>query len=183
MEKKQIVRVPPKNIEGFDIRYTVMEDGEAIKKWLEEKKILRYFPMYNEPEIDNAIQNWVGFCRYKASLTATINNEIVGIATLILQPYKKLFHQCMLSIIVSPDCRGKGVGTELLRNLIHLAKSKFNIELIHLEVYEGNPAKRLYERFGFKEFGFQKKWVKEPETGEYVGRHFLELELDRIELH
>lgn len=182
MDSIEKIYIPRKEIKGFDIRYSVMEDGVSMKKWLEEKKILRYFPMFSEQEIDNAIQNWIGFAKFKASLTATLEEEPVGVSTLILQPYKKLFHQCLLSIIVSPACRGRGIGTELLRNLIHLAKTKFNIELIHLEVYEDNPAKRLYERFGFKEFGFQKKWVKEPETGEYVGRYFMELELNRIEL-
>jgi ribosomal protein S18 acetylase RimI-like enzyme len=72
------------------------------------------------------------------------------------------------------------VGSELLNNLLHLAKEKFKVELIHLQVYQDNPAMRLYQRFGFKEFGMQKKWIKETRDNgeiEYVGRVFMELDL------
>jgi ribosomal protein S18 acetylase RimI-like enzyme len=49
-----------------------------------------------------------------------------------------------------------------------------------LQVYQDNPAMRLYQRFGFKEFGMQKKWIKETRDNgeiEYVGRVFMELDL------
>lgn len=164
-------------IPGFDIRYTEMSDVKYLKSWLLDRSVGRWFPMENELEVDDAAARWVGFCRYKCSLTAMINNEPVGLATLYLQPYKKIAHQCEFGIIVGGDHRGKGIGSSLLRNLIHLAKTNFKIELLHLQVYEGNPATRLYERFGFKVFGVQTHWIKETnEEGDpfYVGRVFME---------
>jgi len=164
-------------IPGFDIRYTELTDGKSLKKWLLDPTIGRWFPMNDEVEIEDATGRWVGFCRYKCSLTAVIDGAPVGIATLYLQPYKKIAHQCEFGIIVADEHRGKGVGSALIKNLMHLAKNNFNIELLHLQVYEGNPATRLYERFGFKEFGIQKRWIKETD-GEgnpfYVGRVFME---------
>ena len=56
----------------------------------------------------------------------------------------------------------------LLRNLIEVAKEK-NIELLHLEVYAGNPARSFYEKFGFKKYGFQDKFIKEKK-GTYVSK-------------
>ena len=64
----------------------------------------------------------------------------------------------------------------LMKSIIHLAKTQFKIEVLHLQVYDGNPAIRLYERFNFKEFGKQMRFIKELD-GAYVARILMELEL------
>lgn len=161
------------NLEGFEIRYTDQNDGKYLKEWLQEPGVLRWFPMYDDVEIDDAVQRWIGFARYKCSLTAVLNGVPCGIVTLYLQPYRKLAHQCEFGIIVGNDCRGKGIGGELIKNAINLAKNYFNIELMHLQVYAENPAMRLYSRWGFKEFGRQTHWIKEG-PGDYRGRVFME---------
>jgi len=160
-------------VPGFDIRYTEPGDAKYLKEWLMDPQVGRWFPMLDELEIDDAVNRWIGFCRYKCSLTATMNGIPVGLTTLYLQPYRKLAHQCEFGIIVDGEQRNKGIGTHLMKNLIHLAKTNFRIELLHLQVYQDNPAKRLYERFGFTSFGVQTKWIKEP-SGEYVAREFME---------
>jgi len=164
---------PPRSSLNIEIRYTELEDGNELKEWLMDPSINRWFPMADELEIDDAVSRWIGFARYRCSLTALHKGKPVGIATLYLQPYKRLAHQCEFGIIVSPAYRGKMIGSELMNNMMHLAKEKFKIELIHLQVYAGNPATRLYERFGFSEFGRQNEWIKE-EGGEYVARVFME---------
>jgi RimJ/RimL family protein N-acetyltransferase len=160
-------------IEGFDIRYTELSDAKYLQEWLREPGILRWFPMADEVEMDDAAIRWVGFSRYKCSLTATINGKPCGIATLYLQPYRKLAHQCEFGIVVGGDCRGKGIGTALIRNLINLGKNFFHIELLHLQVYDKNPAMRLYHRMGFREFGRQSHWIKEG-PDDYRARVFME---------
>jgi putative acetyltransferase len=159
--------------DSLDIRYSDLSDGRYLKEWLLEPGVTRWFPVHDNAEIDDAVQRWIGFSRYKCSLTAVKDGVPCGIATLYLQPYRKLAHQCEFGIIVSPQHRGKGVGTTLLKNLMHLAKEHFNIELLHLQVYSENPAIHLYERLGFKEFGRQPKWIKELD-GSYTGRVFME---------
>jgi RimJ/RimL family protein N-acetyltransferase len=161
---------PPEDV---DIRYSDLSDGTYLKQWLLDPAVGRWFPMDDVVEIDDAVARWIGFSRYKCSLTATKNGIPVGITTLYLQPYKKLAHQCELGIIVAPEMRGQGVGTLLLRNLSHLAKENFKIELLHLQVYAENPAIHLYERMGFREFGRQTHWIKEN-ADFYVGRIFME---------
>lgn len=163
---------PLKEIPGLEIRYTVMDDAADLKKWLEEPGILRGFPMTDPVEVEDSVRHWIGFSKYKSSLTATIDGKPCGIATLCLMPYRKLAHQCLVSIIVSQEARNKGVGTYLLNNLLHLAKEYFGIEVLYLEVYEGNPAIRLYERFGFREIGYQKHFMKEE--NEYIGKVIME---------
>ncbi len=157
---------------GLDVRFTEESDAPCLREWLEEPGVLRWFPVVDAPELDDTIQRWIGFSRYKCSLTAVLDGVPCGIATLWLMPYRKLAHQCQFGMIVGQPYRGRGVGSALLNNLLHLAKERFRIEMIHLEVYYGNPAIHLYQRFGFKEFGRQDAWIKEE--GEYLGRIFME---------
>lgn len=162
------------------VRYTELSDGKNLTQWLHDESIARWFPMYDDLEIDDAVSRWIGFARYKCSLTAVKDNMPIGICTLYLQPYKKLAHQCEFGIIVAPGYRGQGVGSLLLDHLIHLAKTNFKIELLHLQVYQDNPAINLYSRYGFKEFGRQNAWIKEID-GTYTGRVFMEKYLNKEE--
>ena len=54
-----------------------------------------------------------------------------------------------LSIAVRPEYRGKGMGSRMLEALLLAAGQKF--QRISLSVSIGNPAERLYRRFGFEE--------------------------------
>lgn len=157
----------------LEIRYTEPGDAPYLKKWLMEQGVKRWFPMYDEVEIDDAVARWIAFARYKCSLTSVKNGVPCGIATLYLQPYRKLAHQCEFGVIIGDGYRGQGVGTDLLTNLMHLAKTRFRIELLHLQVYSENPAIHLYKRLGFVEFGYQARWIKE-DNNEYTGRTFME---------
>lgn len=157
---------------GIDIRYTEPGDAKYLKDWLMDPETLRWFPMDDEVEVDDAVMRWIAFYRYKCSLTITKDGVPCGIATLYLQPYRKLAHQCEFGIIVGNGYRNLGIGSYLMNNVIHLAKEKFKIELLHLQVYSENPAMNLYKRFGFTEFGRQNSWIKE--TNRYAGRVFME---------
>lgn len=163
-------------IPGLDMRYTEPSDAKYLKDWLTEEGVVRWFPMYDDVEIEDAVARWIAFSRYKCSLTALKDGVPCGIATLYLQPYKKLAHQCEFGIIVGKDYRNMGIGADLIKNLMHLAKTRFNIELLHLQVYSENPAIHLYERMGFVEFGRQTRWIKEIDKGDnvYTGRIFME---------
>jgi GNAT superfamily N-acetyltransferase len=50
-----------------------------------------------------------------------------------------------------PEHRGHGIGTALLRNVIERAESLGLPVVLHVESF--NPARRLYERFGFVDDG------------------------------
>lgn len=53
-----------------------------------------------------------------------------------------------LSIWVSADHRGQGIGGSLLRRISEIARSR-GVTAISLSVEDGNPAARLYARHGF----------------------------------
>jgi putative acetyltransferase len=160
---------------GLEVRYTEPGDAKYLKQWFMEPSTIRWFPMEDEIEIDDAVMRWIAFYRYKCSLTILKDGVPCGIATLYLQPYRTLAHQCEFGIIVGENYRKMGIGTYLMNSIMHLAKEKFKIELIHLQTYAENPAIKLYKRFGFKEFGRQNAWIKEKDG--YFGRVFMERSL------
>jgi ribosomal protein S18 acetylase RimI-like enzyme len=53
-----------------------------------------------------------------------------------------------LAVAVSPEHRGRGVGTALLKRLLSEASALF--PAVALSVSPDNPARRLYERLGFE---------------------------------
>lgn len=163
------------NIPGYDIRYTYITDISYLRQWVKTSGVLHWFPMSTEKEVEDALQCWIGFCRWSSSLTATINHVPCAIATLFLMPYKKVAHHCVFKIIVDPKWQRKGIGFSLLKNLKHLAKNYFHLEMINIEVFEGNPIVELLKKHGFYEFARQEKFVKEEEK--YLARILMETKL------
>jgi putative acetyltransferase len=143
------------------VRLSEESDQQYLVEWLLQPGVLDWFPLEGIREIEDAAKIWLSYKQFGAVLTAVYDGVPCGIANLYLQPYKKLAHQCLFAIIVDEKVRGQGVGTKLLQELMTLAKEQFKIELLHLEVYEGNPAIRLYERLGFEQYGKQRHFVKD----------------------
>jgi ribosomal protein S18 acetylase RimI-like enzyme len=57
----------------------------------------------------------------------------------------------LVDIALLSEYRGRGIGTQLLRDLI--AKSERQGRAVRLQVLKSNPARRLYERLGFVQTG------------------------------
>lgn len=164
-----------KEPENFNIRYTYVTDITYLKDWLMQPSVLQWFPMTTEKEVDDAAQCWMGFCRYSASLTATVNNRPCGIGALFLMPYRKVAHHAFMKIVVDPAHQNQGIGTALIRNLKHLAKEYFPLDLLHTEVFEGNPLISLLEKQGFSVYGVQENYAKIDHK--YLSRILYEIDL------
>ncbi len=143
------------------VRATEHSDAKCLKHWLQEPGILDFFPIDNERELDDTLRIWMSYGAKGATLTADVDGEPAGMLVLYLQPYEKLKHQCLFGIVVDKEMRGKGVGTALIKEAEKLAKKKHGIELLHLEVYKGNPALNLYKRLGYHVYGEQEHFLKE----------------------
>lgn len=144
-----------------EIRISEKQDAPYLVEWFSDPKILFGFPIEGEKEIQDTVRIWMDFVSKGYGLTAVIEGKPCGMAVLYIQSMKKLSHTCLLSILVEEGCRGKGVGTKLLSSLARVAKEVFGIEILHLEVYAGNPARHLYERMGFVPFGEHPRFSKE----------------------
>ncbi len=163
------------DIAGYDIRYTFMTDIDPLRSWLKTPGMLHWFAMESEKELEDAIQCWIGFCRWSCSLTAVVDGVPCGIGTLFLMPYKKVAHQALVKMIVDPKMQKQGIGFSLLKNLKHLAKNYFRLEMINMEVVEGNPILGLLEKHGFYQVVRQEKFFKEQDR--YMARVLMEARL------
>ncbi len=163
------------DVPGFDIRFSTFEDGLALEKWLDSPGMLHWFPMSAGKELQESIQNWIGFSRFNASLTAVAGGTPCGIGTLFLMPYQKVAHECLFKLIVDPARQRQGIGRSLMENLMHLAKNRFQLEFMHTDVVEGNPILHLLEGLGFYQVLKQDKFFKDD--GRYFARHLVECDL------
>lgn len=162
-------------IAGLDIRYTYVTDTPYLREWLLKDEVQQWFPVSEEREIEDAIQCWIGFSRYSSSITATLNGTPCGIGTLFLMPYRKVAHHCLFKLVVDPKHQHMGIGSALLKNLKHLAKNYFHLDLIHIEVFEGNPMIHLLQKADFHEFARQENFVKDKDR--YLARVLYESNL------
>ncbi len=161
--------------EDFDIRYSRLLDISYVRKWLQNPKILCWTSMTTPEEIEQALSCLMNFSRYNASLTAVMNRVPCGIATLYLPPYKKVSHHCLFKVFVDPEYQNKGVGSSLIKNIKHLAKTQFHMEAIYSEVFGDNPLIPLLKKFDFHEFAKQEYYVKTG--GRYLCRTLLGTDL------
>lgn len=73
----------------------------------------------------------------------------------------------ILDVLVEPACRGQGVGTRLLAGFLAQAGAAGRTVLLHVDKI--NPARRLYERLGFRITGdagiaYEMVWTPTPEA-------------------
>jgi len=154
-------------------RLAIEEDRAHLRTWLHDPQIFRWFPMEGETEIEESTRVWMDYATKGQGITALCDEVPCGMAVIYVQPFQRIRHTCLLSILVQEAYRGKGIGSELLVRLMDLAKNTFQIVILHLEVYEGNPAQKLYERLGFTPFGEHKHFAKEQQ-GVYRSKIFMQ---------
>lgn len=147
------------SVPEFDIRFTAMEDLPFLQEWFQTPHACDDFP-FNENEKEETLKNWIGFSKFKASLTGVIDQVPVAIGTLFLMPYRKVAHHCSFYLMVDPQHRKKGIGTSMVRNLLHLAQNRFKLEAVHVEVYEPSPLMPILIKLGFELFVRQENFVK-----------------------
>jgi len=131
--------------------------------------------MCDDREIEDAANLWVSYAKQKALLVAEVNNEAAGMINLYLSPYDKLNRQALFAVIVQEKFRSQGVGRRLIEEMMEKAREEFGLDLIHLEVYDGNPAIRLYERLGFERYGYHPNFIKWK--NEYLGKILMQKKL------
>lgn len=159
-------------MQKIDIRYSEMSDLPYLVKWLKEPDTLYWFPMSSEKDVEETATNWIGFSKWRSSLTATINKEPVAIGTIFLMPYRKMIHISTFYLIVDSKFRKQGIGSDMIRNLLNLAQKYFHLESLYCEIYEGCPILSILIKNEFKVFARQEHFVKENDK--YLSRILLE---------
>ena len=92
-------------------------------------------------------------------LIAKDNGKIVGDASLSRLP-RRMNHRGDLGVSVLKKCWNRGIGSQLLLEIINFAKQN-SFEVIDLQVRSDNlSAIHLYEKFGFKKIGTHPSFFK-----------------------
>jgi RimJ/RimL family protein N-acetyltransferase len=147
----------------FDIRFSEFDDLAYLSSWLSMPEGCDPFP-FSMDEKEEALRNWMGFSKYKSSLTGLWNGVPCAVGTLFLMPYLKVAHRCSFYLVVDPDYRRKGIGTAMVRNLMHLGKNRFRLDSLHAELFLPSPLESVLDRLGFQSFAKQEGFVKiDPE--------------------
>ena len=97
------------------------------------------------------------------TLGAYVGEQLAGIVSFQREGHDriKLRHKGLLfRMYVAPNFRGQGIARLLILNLIDRVRTLGDIEQINLTVVSTNPAKRLYEQFGFQSFSLEKRGIK-----------------------
>lgn len=93
------------------------------------------------------------------------DGRLVGAVVAAFSAKPKTSHKARLvGTFVRESCRGLGAGGELVRAALDAAKARPEVRVMTLTVTEGNePAVRLYERHGFRQFGVEPMAIATPE--------------------
>ncbi len=106
------------------------------------------FSVEAEAEFISSMENSID----NIMLLAKSDDKIVGCASLNRLP-RRMKHRGDFAISVAKDYWNKGIGSQLLNNIIAFAKEN-NFEIIDLQVRSDNEnAIHLYEKYGFKKIG------------------------------
>jgi ribosomal protein S18 acetylase RimI-like enzyme len=102
---------------------------------------------------------------------------MAGAICLRMQEGRRLRHAASLnSLMVARSHQGAGIGRLLVAHLIGFARSLGTVRQITLEVNESNlPARRLYDSFGFQQFGLEPDAILHE--GRYCAKQHLVLSL------
>ncbi|MBM3196996.1 MAG: GNAT family N-acetyltransferase [Chlamydiae bacterium] len=144
----------------YDIRYFQENDQENLKRLLMQPELQKWFPLSSEEDVDIFIKNLVNFSKYKCALTAVFDGVPVGYGFIFLLPYKKVAIHATAYLLVDPAFQKRGVGTSLLRNLVHLSLKFEIVEKIQCEIYEGCSLLSILEKLSFKKVFMQNGFVR-----------------------
>jgi len=158
----EIINTRQQKLTDSDIRAVAeIEEHPKVGKW--------DIPAYGG-DVERAFagfKKWLGTVSGNEFLVAKLDGHVVGFATIhrIEGEIGEMSHVGEVSIAVHPDFQMKGIGTELLRSSVNLAKVR-RFERLEADILANNKATiGLFKKSGFKLEGVRKKRVKR--NGEY----------------
>lgn len=106
---------------------------------------------------------------------AWIEDHLIGVLSFVRDDATKTRHRgALYAMYVHPEWRGRGVGRQLMQEMLKRVDEVPGLRWVRLSVTDGNvAAERLYESFGFKCYG------DEPEVLLVNGRYYGERHLIR----
>ena len=96
----------------------------------------------------------------EVSVVAEVEGKVVGNSEALLGAFDDIAAHGTVGIAVRRGHRGMGIGTEMMKELIHQSR-ELGVRTLQLEVLSTNPrAASLYEGVGFERAGLLKEKVR-----------------------
>jgi ribosomal protein S18 acetylase RimI-like enzyme len=111
-------------------------------------------------EKDQPLERYTGWLTNSAVFGAFQNSQLIGTASFTQLSGLKDSHKGLLrAMYVRPTHRRSGAGRQLVQAVIKLARQK--VEQLQLAVVSTNqPALRLYQSLGFRQYGLEPRALK-----------------------
>lgn len=111
-------------------------------------------------EKDQPLERYTGWLTNASVFGAFQNSELIGTASFTQLSGLKDSHKGLLrAMYVRPAARRAGAGRQLVQAIIDMARHK--VEQLQLAVVSTNqPALRLYQSLGFRQYGLEKNALK-----------------------
>lgn len=162
--------------------------------WQEYKEIRVEAIKTNPEAFANILQDvlsdpdkkWQGFLELSKKLDGELmlfalddSDQVIGMLGAYWVQKPKLKHiGNVFGVFVKPEFRGKGIGTNMLMELIKELRKVPQLKKLKLEVVADEiPAIKLYKKVGFKEIGISKEDLFQPETNTYSDLLIMEMAL------
>ncbi|MGE5042022.1 MAG: N-acetyltransferase family protein [Candidatus Levyibacteriota bacterium] len=161
MEGRVIFKGKAKDGRDYVIRYPKEGDQSAMTDYINELSAEKTFVRFQgesisledeEKYLHNQLEN---IKKHKTvELFIECEGKIYGISAIDLKD-KTESHEGVLGISVSRQFRGQGLGKQLMALIVEEAKHSLpELKIISLGVFGDNDlAYKMYQRFGFKEYG------------------------------
>ena len=133
------------------------QDFAVMQEFLSGKHLCCICPLSclsSEADHRREHQGWPADKQSLGAVAVGVDGEIIGIVQMALHGHPATLHpvkpgECYIEhLAVTASARGQGVGTKLLAWCEATARAR-GAAYLSLEVVNGNPAIRLYEREGF----------------------------------
>ncbi|HXC47469.1 MAG TPA: GNAT family N-acetyltransferase [Candidatus Sulfotelmatobacter sp.] len=146
----------------IQIRQLTPSDAESFRELRLEGLRLNpeAFGSTHEFEKDQPLTRYTGWLTNSTVFGAYEISHLIGTASFTQLSGQKDSHKGLLrAMYVRPTHRRTGAGRQLVQAIIELARQK--VEQVHLSVVSTNqPALRLYQSLGFRQYGLEKNALK-----------------------
>jgi ribosomal protein S18 acetylase RimI-like enzyme len=161
----------------IQIRQLTPADAESFRELRLEGLRLNpeAFGSTYEFEKDQPLTRYTGWLTNSTVFGAFQNSQLIGTASFTISSGLKDSHKGLLrAMYVRPTHRCSGAGRQLVQAVIETARQK--VEQVQLSVVSTNqPAIRLYQTLGFRQYGLEKNALKH--NGKYSDEILMSLDL------
>ena len=152
------------------LRSAEPEDTEAMLRFRREEVAPSPFVLTVPDEVPNDPAEQAASLQKHRDQTNSImllafaGDELIGVSNLVGAERAKIRHNAYFGTTVATAWRNRGVGRAMLDALIAWAHASPEVLRLTLDVLaENTRARRMYELAGFRECGFERRAIRQPD--------------------